>query len=398
MPNDRAKLTKRLIDNAEPADKRYVINDTALAGFRLVVAPSGRKTFALRYRVGGGRAGTIREPNIGQYGVLTLDQARKVAAEWLAEAANGKDPSARKNAERNAPKMDELFDRYMVEHARPHKKDASVQMDETFLRLYLRPAFGSRKVAEVNRADVTKFHVSLSEKPTTANRCIALLSKVFSLAEEWGLRPTASNPCFRLKKFAETERMRFLSPDELARLGKALSRAERGELGAILPQAVAAIRLLLFTGARRNEILSLRWEWIDIEAGRASLPDSKTGFRPLMLPAPALDLIAALPRVEGNPFVIPGGKPGSHLVNLKDPWQKVRAAANLDDVHIHDLRHSFAAVGAGSGQSLHMIGSLLGHTQAATTRRYAHLADDPQKAASDEIASQIAAALDGDAV
>ena len=399
-----AKLTKRSIDAAKPDEKRYAVLDTDLPGFRLYVRPSGKKTFHLRYRVGGGRDGTIREPKIGDFGELTADQARRIASEWLAEVRKGGDPSGKRQEARKAPRMADLFDRYLTDHARPHKKASSVANDERLIANRLRPAFEKKKVAEVTRAHVSDFHKSLSEKPYEANRVLALLSKAFNLAEVWGWRPDGSNPCRHVQKYPEKKRKRFLSPAELASLGEALRLAESGELTdgdgnliAVWPYAVPAIRLLILTGARKSEILELKWDWIDFENARINLPDSKTGEKPIHLGAAALEVLNGIPRVEGNPHVIVGTKEGGHFVNLKDPWGAIRKAAGLDDVRIHDLRHSFASVGASGGMSLPIIGALLGHTQAATTQRYAHLADDPLKAAASEISGKVAAAMEGEA-
>jgi integrase len=179
----------------------------------------------------------------------------------------------------------------------------------------------------------------------------------------------------------------MLSPAELARLGEALSSYEGS------PYAVAAVKLLVFTGARLGEILGLEWEWIDLERGEARLPDSKTGAKTVHLPPPALAVLVELPRHERNPHVIVGGRPGAALVNLEKPWRVIRAAAGLDDVRLHDLRHAFASVAASSGMGLPIIGKMLGHTQAATTHRYAHLASDPVKAAAATVAAKIAAAM-----
>ena len=203
-----------------------------------------------------------------------------------------------------------------------------------------------------------------------------------------GLAPDGSNPCRHIEKFREHKRERMLSANELARLGDVLADAPAS------PYAVAAIKLLVFTGARLGEVLGLRWKWINFERGEARLPDSKTGAKTLQLPPPALAVLAGLPRLEGNPHVIAGQKDGAALVNLEKPWRAVRKAARLDDIRLHDLRHAFASVAASSGMGLPIIGKMLGHTQAATTSRYAHLADDPVKAAAAAVAGKIAAAME----
>jgi len=203
------------------------------------------------------------------------------------------------------------------------------------------------------------------------------------------LRPDGSNPCRHVEKFGERKRERMLSPAELARLGDTLARFSGS------PYAVAAVKLLVFTGARLGEVLGLRWDWIDFERGEVRLPDSKSGAKTLHLPPPALAVLAELPRVERNPHVIVGHKTGAAMVNLEKPWRAIRDRAGLNDVRLHDLRHAFASVAASSGMGLPIIGKMLGHTQAATTARYAHLADDPVKAASDMVGRRIAAAMDG---
>ena len=397
------KITKRIVDAAAPGEREYAIWDSEISGFGLRVYPTGRKAYCLKYRVGGGRGGTARKPTIGTHGTITAEQARAIAKDWSAEIRRGGDPSAARKASRDAPLMADLFERYLEDHARPHKKASSVKDDEGLIRCLLLPAFRRRKVAEVTRADVDAFHKSVKGTPYRANRALALLSKSFNLAEVWGWRPDGSNPCRHVRKYREEKRERFLSQQELARLGSALAAAERGEVtsprGVIIsPYAVAAIRLLIFTGARRGEILGLRWEHVNFEAGRLELPDSKTGAKFIYLPPAALQLLQELPRVEGNPHVIVGGKPGAALVNLREPWVAIRQAADLGDLRIHDLRHSFASVGAAGGMSLPIIGALLGHKETATTARYAHLSDDPLRSAANAIGSKIADALDADAV
>lgn len=409
MASERRKLTKRVIEGAAATDKPVKLWDAEVPGFHVEVRPTGRRAFYLFYRVGGGRGSTQRRAKIGDFGALTVNAARETARAWAAQVAAGGDPAGKRREDRGAARMSELFERYLREYADVHKKASSAAMDAATVRNHLAPEFAKRKVAEVTREDVRRFHLKMTDRPVMANRCLALLSKAFNLAEEWGLRPDGSNPCRHVKKFSEKARKRFLSPAELGRLGEVLKAAQRGEVrvrkkgrdkgegSVISAPAVAAIRLLILTGMRSSEVKGLRWGWIDFEAGRINLPDSKTGEKAVALNAPALAILSAIPRVEDNPHVIVGGKPGAALVNLKDPWSAIRKAAGLDDVRIHDLRHSFAAVGAGSGASLHIIGGLLGHTQPGTTKRYAHLADDPLRAASEQIGGQIADWLGGTA-
>lgn len=416
MVGSPRKITQTVADDAAAGDKKIVITDTQIPGFRLIITPTGRKSYYFRYRVGGGRSGTVREPKIGEWPALKAEAARRIAGDWHAIVRQGGDPSLARQEMRRAPLMSDLFKRYMDDHARPKKKASSVKEDERGIALYLEKEFGKKKVAELTRADVDKFHKGLAKTPYRANRCVALLSKACSLAEVWGWRENGSNPVRHVSKFAEKKRKRYLSLKEFAALGEALQKAERGELAKpVSLYAIAAIRLLAFTGARRGEILNLRWDWIDWEASRVALPDSKTGEKFLTLNPPSLAILENLPRVENNPHVIVGGRlrkkaettaadgsaaaegaeEGTALVNIKDPWSIVRAAAGLSEVRIHDLRHSFASVGAAGGLSLPIIGAMLGHSQPQTTARYAHVADDPMQAASRMIAGKVEAAMSG---
>jgi integrase len=294
-------------------------------------------------------------------------------------------------------------------------------------------------VADVTKADIARVHHELRRIPYQANRNLEVISKMFNLAELWGLRPDGSNPRRHIKKYPEEKRERYLSPTELAALGEALSLAERE--GVEDPYAIAAIRLLIFTGCRLNEVMTLKWDYVDFDARCLRLPDSKTGPRLVHLGAPALEVLSSVERRSKNPWVIRGRKPSARRTDLQPPWQRFRnratirlwahaqgtvaadlvhqlerqlgreptydeclAAAkkhNLDlptglvDVRIHDLRHSFASGAVALGESLPMIGKLLGHTQVQTTARYAHLAADPVKAAAERVSSSIAALING---
>lgn len=412
----KTKLTQSVVNTARPEDVRYVLTDQSIPGFWLVVEPNGRKTFKLRYRVGGGRGGTVREPKIGDAKAMKAEKARKIAEDWYADVAKGKDPSGDRQAKRAAPLMAELFERYLRDHARPHKRASSVAEDERLIALYLSSSFGRHKIAEVTRDDIDRFHKGLAAKPYRANRCLALLSKAFNLAEVWGLRTDGSNPCRHVKKFAEAKRQRFLNTDELMRLGEVLRTAERNgylELPAkpdrrnkpertpVSRWSIAAIRLLVFTGARKGEILSLRWDKIDMPSATAQVSpkESKTvsgkaaEWKTVHLSPAALEVLVNLPRSDDNPYVIQGGKSGAALVNIKDPWMAIREAASLEGVRIHDLRHTFASAAAAGGASLPIIGALLGHSQPNTTARYAHLHADPLKATAAAVGGRIAAAM-----
>jgi integrase len=387
------RLTEKRIRDAKADGTETFLWDDEVPGLAVRVRASS-KSYVLRYRVGGGRRASQRRSALGKCSVLSLSAARAMAREYLLEVAKGGDPFGQRRAKRDAATVADLFDRYLSDHARPNKKPRSVEEDERLIRLHLSPAFGRRKVAEVTRGEIDRWHKSMKATPGAANRARALLSKAMNLAEVWGWRPDGSNPVRHIKRFKESEGAeRFLSPAEMRALGEGL-RGYEADGGS--PYAAAAIRLLALIGARKSEVLSLRWDHVDFEAARLNLPDSKTGKKAIPLNAAALAVLADLPRIASNPHVFPGGTADGHIVDLKRPWMLVRERAGLTDVRLHDLRHSFASLGAGSGMGLPIIGALLGHKEARTTQRYAHLADDPLRAASEAIGGQVAAALAGD--
>ena len=386
----RDKITKRSVDALRPAadGSEAVIWDTEVKGFGVRAQRGGSKSYIVHYRAGTGRGAPLRKVTIGRHGApWTAETARKEARRLLGLVEGGADPAAAKIARREAPTVADLVERFFAEHVQAKRKASTGLVYRQLLDRVVLPALGKRKVVDITRADIAKFHHDNRAAPYQANLMRAMLSKMFNLAEVWGLRPDGSNTCRHVEKFRERKRERMLSPAELARLGDALAAFEGS------PYAVAAVKLLVFTGARLGEVLGLRWEWIDFERGEAKLPDSKTGAKTLHLPPPALAVLVDLPRLGDNPHVIVGQKAGAAMGDIQTPWRAIRGAAGLDDVRLHDLRHAFASVAASSGMGLPIIGKILGHTQAATTHRYAHLASDPVKAAAAAVAGKIAAAM-----
>jgi integrase len=382
------KLTKRIVDAAKPASDREVFRwDAELRGFGLRVKPTGVKSYIIQYRT---RTGISRRMTLGQHGVLTAEEARREAKVQLGRAAKGDDPAADKANARDGLSFATFTERYLSDHAATKKKPSSVRMDRINLNKHILPILGRRRLDTIGRADVVRLHHSMRDTPGAANRCLALLSKMMNLAERWGERPDGSNPCRHVEKYRERKRDRFLSKDELARLGAACQRCEQDEK--IAPSFLALVRLLIFTGARLSEMQKAQWDWVNFKSGLIRLPDSKTGAKTIMLPAPALDVLARLVRVDGNPYIITG-EGNRYLVNVWKPFAVLCALAGLKDVRLHDLRHSFASIGAAGGMSLNVIGGLLGHTQTQTTSRYAHLAADPLKTAANQIAAAIAATM-----
>lgn len=387
-----ARITKRAVDAAKPRKADSYYWDEELSGFGLKVTPTGRKVYLVQYRLGG-RKGRTRRVTIGQHGQITPTFARDEAKRLLGAIATGHDPAAERDKANADRSVAVVLDQFMAEHVRPKLKPNTADGYQRIARLYVLPSLGRYSIGEVKRTDIARLHHEMRSKPYQANSTLAMLSKFFGWAEKHGLRPDGSNPCRHVEKYPEGRRERFLSQTELGRLGDALREAEHKRTCS--PWVIAAIRLLALTGARRNEILTLRWEQVSEEHDRLLLSESKTGRKGIPLNPPALRVLHDVPRLEGNPYVICGGRPGRRLINIEKPWRRIRAAANLDDVRLHDLRHSYASVAASRGQSLVIIGKMLGHSQSATTSRYAHLADDPVSAASEAVGRHIAAAMDG---
>ena len=379
-----AKLGKRNIEALDPADKDYFVWDRELPGFGVRIFPTGRKQFVLQYRHGK----VSRRMSLGRFGAITPEQARKLALEALVKINNDEDPLAEKKARRTAITVRELAKRFDDEHVAVHLKPSTAKEYRRNLKQFILPAIGHLRIIDVCRADIAAYHHKWRCRPYQANRNLEIISKMFNLAELWGLRPDGTNPRRHIKKYPEKKRERYFSPAELQAIGRVLRdmEAERIEL----PSAIAAIRLLLFTGCRLGEIMTLKWDYVDLGANLVRLPDSKTGAKVVHLGAAAIAVLENIDRIDGNPWVITGRNDGAHLTDLQPFWQRVRGRAGLKDARIHDLRHTFASVAVSNGQSLPMIGKLLGHTQVQTTARYAHLANEPVILAANDVSQTIA--------
>ncbi|MCP4183440.1 MAG: site-specific integrase [Hyphomicrobiales bacterium] len=386
MSNRKTRITKRIVDSLNP---RELIWDTDISGFA-VRCQRQSKTYALKTRV----AGRQRWFTIGRHGnPWTPDTARKEALAILAEIASGKDPATKRDAESKIPTVQRLARRFLTEEVETKRKAATIVLYSDFLKRIVLPKLGRLRADQVRYSDIAGLHHDIRKTPLQANRVLAVLSTMFTWAERVGIRERNTNPCTDVKKYKEEKRERYLSINELDRVGDVLDQCETDK--SVNPFAIAAIRLLIFTGCRRDEILTLQWEFVDVESAKLNLPDSKTGKKVIHLNAPALNVLSSIPRIEGNPYVICGRNEGARLVNLRKPWIRICKLAGIEGVRLHDLRHTFASVGASGGVSLQIIGKLLGQSQIATTQRYAHLAADPVKATNEAIGQQIASMMKG---
>lgn len=425
---ERKKLTKTVVDGREPGPKDYVEWCGALTGFGCRVRPSGKRTFIAQYRVGGSSS-PVCKFTIGTHGTMTVEEARVEAKRILSNAQRGVDEATDKAKRRAELTVAQLCDEYLAEGC-GHKKPSTLATDRGSIARHVKPLLGSKRISEVTKgdiqrfvADVTKGKTAVDEKTKkhgrarvtggqgAANRTVRLLGGIFTFAIDRGY--IEKNPRTGVKLQADKKCERFLSIEELQRLGDTLREAEtiglpwqfnEGKMAKHRPVnaenqrevisefAVAAVRLLMLTGCRASEILTLKWEHVD-PRGFLNLPTSKTGAKVVMLGAPALKVLDGVTKIAGNPYVIVGEAADKPRSDIKRPWRRIIAHAGLPDLRLHDLRHSYASIGAASGMGLQIVGKLLGHASPATTARYAHLADDPQRRAADSIAATIAAAM-----
>jgi integrase len=395
-------------------DAEYVAWDKEIPGFGLRVRPTGAKTYIVQYRAGAGRKAPTRKLTLGAVGKLTAEEARTLAKKAVGSVAHGSDPAGKRADDRKGFTVAELANAFLTEHVTAKRRAGTAAHYRDVLERIMVPALGSLKADRVTRADLAKLHLKWKRTPYQANRVLAVVGSMYGFGAKHGLVPEGMNPARGVERYPEDGRERFLSTDELVRLGAAIRKAEKQGIAwnvdearptakhapkkarrtVIGPHAAAAIRLLLFTGCRLREILHLKWEHVDFERGLLFLPESKTGRKTIVLNAPALAVLNGLERV--GPFVVAGDKLNDPRADLKRPWAMVTRESGLDGLRIHDLRHSFASFGAGGGLGLPIVGKLLGHANAVTTARYAHLDADPLRIASDRIGSTIAAAMGED--
>jgi integrase len=403
------RITKRTVDALKTTGREFVRWDGELTGFGVRVRASGSRSFVAVYRTGG-RDTPLRRVTIGAVGKIEADKAREEARKIIRQAELGHDRAAEKAKARAEMTFDKVCDLYVAEGCET-KKPSTLTTDRGRIERHIKPLLGKKRVGEITRTDVEKFMRDVAAGKTaadektkprgraiveggkgTATRTVGLLGGIMSFAVARQLRST--NPVRGVKRYADRKRETFLSPAELSKIGVALSVLEHDSTN---PTAIAIIRLLAFTGARKSEIAALRWPEVDIERGYLRLGDSKTGAKVIPIGAPACEVLASVAAVEGSDYVFPASSGKGRFQGVERVWQKVRAAAGFPALRLHDLRHSFASVGLARGDALQVIGAILGHADVKTTSRDAHLANDPVKKAADEISRSVQAAFAGKA-
>lgn len=412
------KLTQPIVEALAPDAAAYITYDATLAGFGVRVNPSGKKVWLIEYRPnGGGRSVRKRRYTFGTTATVPLVVARAKARKLLGGIHNDLDPMSERAEQRASLTVAELGEKYLEEEIEPKRKPRTAELYEGYLRLHAMPEIGTRKARDISHADIAKLHRRIAAKghKVTANRVVStFLSGLFTWAGKMGEVPRGMNPAKNIERYREEGRERFLSDDEMKRLGETLRLAETTGLPfeidetratakhapkpehrrtVISAHATNAIRLLLLTGCRLREVLHLRWADVDLAHAMFTIVDGKTGKRTVWLNAPALAVLDALAEIRIGDYLIAGNNPDQPRADLQKPWAQVVRHAKLDGVTLHTLRHTHASVGAGAGLGLPVIGKLLGHRQASTTMKYAHIAASPARRASEAIGAALAIAM-----
>lgn len=382
----KTKLTKTVIDNAQPGEGETWMWDAELPGFGVRIQPSGRKMYAIRYRARGSHV--QRKKSFARCSDMPPDRARDLARKMFAQVAEGRDPVAEERKQlADAKTIADMEERYMREHAKPFKKAGSAELDEKNWRLHILPVLGKTQVKEVSKADILSLHGSLSTTPATANQVLALLSKAFNLAEDWEWRDRNTNPCHKVKKYDIVERELILTLAQIRRMDETLTAMVKANE---ITQAFAnLVRLLLLTGCRLREIMHAKREWVDETRRLLLLPDSKVGQRRIALSPQAMAIIMTIPR--NSEWLIPGRVHGKPLITPYRVWDKVKKRAGLPaELRIHDLRHSAGSLGHMAGLSQKEIAIMLGHKQLSTTERYLHGHNGASTTIADKMSNVIA--------
>ena len=377
------RLTTRSVAALPVTGKDTLYWDREFTGFGVRVQRNGRKVYVVQTR---GPAG-LKRVTLGPFAGVSIDKRRREAATIIDRVKRGLDPVPPEPE----PTVADLAARCMRAYVKVHCKPKTEKLYRTAIDRHIVPTLGTMPVKDVRSKHVIELHQRLRDTPSMANHVVAMLSKMFSLAQTWELVPHGRNPCKTVSHYREQSRERFLTPEEYRSARTALREAEAD--GSMWPPAIAAIRLLMLTGCRKSEILTLKWDDVDRTAGELRLRDGKRGPRMVPLTPPVQKVLDGIERIEGNPWVIRSKKPGACLPDLTYYWNRIQARAGLEGVRIHDLRHSYASRALALGESLTMIGRLLGHSKVGTTARYAHLVHDAEKAAAARTGDSIGAHL-----
>jgi integrase len=382
----KLKLTKTIVDAARAGERDIELRDTQVPGFLCKVTPTGRKVFMVQYRT---NAGERRKPSIGLFGELTVEQARSIAQDWLAEVRHGRDPSALKSAARKAPTMKELCTRFMEDYSELHNKPSTVASNRKHISLHILPALGHLKAPDVTRLDIVAMMKKRQKAPTGANRVLSCLRKMFNMAEVWGYRPDGSNPCRHVQKYPEKGKTRLITDVQLSQLYAYLDQADAE--GLEHPILTLAVRLQFEFAARMSEILMLRWEWIDFANRRVVWPDSKTGDMSKPMSQEAIRLLTSAPRYADSSFVCPSiFKSWLPLPRhtYSQGWRRILSRAGVPHVGTHGARHRAATDIANSGVPVKVGMALTAHKTVTMFMRYVHTEDDPVRNAADLVAAR----------
>lgn len=382
----KIKLTKSVVGSAQARTCDVELRDTIIPGFLCKVTPTGRKVFMLQYRT---NSGVRRKPALGQFGELTVEQARSLAQDWLAEVRRGGDPGNDKSEARKAPTVKQLCGRFMEDHSKVRNKPSTQAAYQYHIDRYITPAFGGKKAHEVTRHDIMALMKRMEKSPTQANRVLSCLRKMFNLAELWGYRPDGSNPCRHISKYPEKGSTRLITDEQMVKLFAYLDKAEAE--GLEHSTYLLAIRLQFEFAARMSEILLLQWDWLDLPNSRVVWPDSKTGDMSKPLSMEARRLLENAPRYGKSPYVCPATR--NHDKPLSphayyNAWRRILDRAGVPKVGTHGIRHRSATDIANSGIPIKVGMALTAHKTVAMFMRYVHTEDDPVRKAAELVANR----------
>ena len=382
----KIKLTKSAVDAAQPQAEAVELRDTLVPGFLCKITPAGRKVFMLQYRT---NAGERRKPSLGLYGELTVEQARSLAQEWLAQVRRGGDPAAEKAEARQAPTVKELCTKFMEDYSKKRNKLSTQAGYQAVINRNIIPLLGRKKVQDVKRPEIAGLMEKLSYKQTEANKVFSVLRKMFNMAEVWGYRPDGTNPCRHVPMFPAGKSTHLISDEEMGNLFRQLDKIEsEGLENYVIP---LGIRLQFEFAGRRSEIIALEWNWVDLQNRRVVWPDSKTGGMSKPMSEEAYRLLSTAPRQEGSRYVLPSpSHAGKHLTTGEyyGGWSRALKAAGATHVGTHGIRHRSPTDIANSGIPVKVGMALTAHKTVVMFMRYVHTEDKPVREAAELVANR----------